>query len=113
MQSFPASLAQRRLWFSEQLSPDSAINNVTSSLRLQIPLNTEAFKLGLDAIVQRHDVLRTAIMAVGEQPMQILAPSLMVSLPMLDLRDLAKTEQEAEIRRLIIQETRQPFDVKQ
>ena len=61
---YPLSFAQQRLWFLDQLEPNSAIYNEASALRLSGPLDVEALQKALDAIVFRHEALRTTFTAV-------------------------------------------------
>ncbi|MBK4998717.1 amino acid adenylation domain-containing protein [Pseudomonas sp. S31] len=62
----PASYAQERQWFLWQLQPDSAAYHICSVLRLHGPLQTEALQASLDALVARHESLRTRF-SQGEQ----------------------------------------------
>ena len=59
----PLSHAQERLWFLAQLDPDSGAYNIAEAVRLQGPLDLEALQRSLDALVARHEVLRTTFPA--------------------------------------------------
>jgi hypothetical protein len=54
--SAPLSFAQERLWFLNQLEPESTAYNEPSALRLTGLLNVEALERSLYAIIQRHEV---------------------------------------------------------
>ncbi len=56
---FPATFAQQRLWFLEQLQPGSASYLIPWSLRITGNLNPEALRRSLNEIVHRHEILRT------------------------------------------------------
>ena len=60
----PLSFAQQRLWFLHQLAPHSAFYNVACAFRLYGLLNIAVLQRVLDAIVARHEVLRTTFPAV-------------------------------------------------
>ena len=110
---FPASLAQQRLWFLHQLEPQSTAYNIPACLRLNVALNVESLEQSLNALIQRHEVLRTTFVAVDGHPMQAITPSLKLSLPLVDLAGLPKTQREAEALRLATEEVRCPFDLVQ
>ncbi|WP_347900869.1 condensation domain-containing protein [Pseudomonas purpurea] len=59
MALYPASAAQKRLWYMTQLSPRSPFYNVTLAIRLGIALNQTAMKAALQDLVIRHEILRT------------------------------------------------------
>ncbi len=110
---FPASFNQQSLWFLDQLEPNSAIYNIPISLRLRIPLQVEVLEQSLNAVIQRHEVLRTTLIALGGQPMQAIAPELTVKLPLVDLCHLPEAEQEVEALRLATEEAQRPFNLAQ
>lgn len=107
--ALPLSFAQQRLWFLDQLQPGSPIYNITSALRLKGPLNVEVLQRSLNAVVQRHEVLRTTFQTVEGQPVQVIAPTLAVPLPLVDLQSLPPAEQDAQVLQLANQEAQQPF----
>ncbi len=61
---FPASFAQRRLWFLDQLEPDSPFYNIPAAIRLTGKLNIVALGQSLNEIVRRHQTLRTTFPAI-------------------------------------------------
>ena len=68
----PASFAQQRLWFLEQLEPGNAAYNLASAFRIRGILDIDALARALQTIVQRHDSLRTTFTAVDGQVMALL-----------------------------------------
>ena len=107
----PLSFAQQRLWFLEQLSPGTPVHNMSRLIRLSGALDVAALQRTLDAIVARHETLRTTIVATDGIPMQVVSAPSGVSLETTDLHTLAKQEREAEVRRLTSEEARRPFDL--
>src|SRR3990172_11306166 len=74
----PLSFAQQRLWFLDQIEPDSPLYNIPVAVRLSGALNIEALQKTLDAIVARHEVLRTTFVSVDGgpvRPVQVIAES--------------------------------------
>lgn len=87
---YPASLAQRRLWFLNQLQAPTAAYNVHVGLWLYGPLNVEALQRSLQEIVNRHETLRTSFALERRGLVQRVIRTYRVSLPMTDFADLAK-----------------------
>ena len=107
----PLSFAQQRLWFLDQLMQGSAAYNLFEGVRLTGPLDAAALQQSLNAIVERHEILRTTIQLQDGLPIQVVAPELALDLPLTDLRDLPEEQRQAEIRRLIAEESQKPFDL--
>lgn len=107
----PMSFAQERIWFLYQMGPDSPAYNITTAYRLVGSLNMAVLEQSLNQIVRRHAVLRTTFAAVDGGPVQIIAPALMLKLAVRDLQGIPEAEREAQVRQLVIQENRQPFDL--
>ncbi len=107
----PLSFAQQRLWFIDQLDPGNSVYNFPAAVRLKGPLNVVALKQSLDEIVRRHEALRTTFAIVDGRPVQIIALSLTLTLPIVDLRELPETEREAEVQRLATNEAQRTFDL--
>ncbi|OKH53429.1 non-ribosomal peptide synthetase [Calothrix sp. HK-06] len=105
---FGASFAQLRLWFFDQLVPGNAIYNVPTVIRLHGSLNQSALEFALNEIVRRHETLRTTFTILEEQLVQVIAPSLLISINTLEL---VTQESEAQAKYIITQEIERPFDL--
>ena len=70
--SAPLSFAQQRLWFLNQLEPDSTPYNMPKAIRIFGRLNVEALQKTLDIIVDRHEMLRTTFSLVEGSPVQVI-----------------------------------------
>jgi amino acid adenylation domain-containing protein/non-ribosomal peptide synthase protein (TIGR01720 family) len=114
---FRLSFAQQRLWFLNQYEPDSPEYNIPQGFRILGPLSAEILRRTLEAIVARHEALRTTFKAVDGVPMQLIAPRQLVELPLEDLSDrpelseLSKAERETVARRIAYEDARHPFDL--
>src|SRR6476469_4033934 len=106
---FPTSFAQQRLWFLNQLAPNNPFYNVGCALRLTGSLNLTALEETFNQLVRRHETLRTNFALVEGQPVQVVAPDLTLSLPIINLCHLS--EREAEAHRLAIQAAKRPFNL--
>lgn len=108
---FPASFGQQRLWFLDRLFPDSACYNVVNVLRLKGLLDLVALEKSFNEIVCRHEVLRTNFDTVDGKPVQLIAPNLKISIPLIDLQHLAA--REAATREEIAVFGQKPFNLEQ
>jgi amino acid adenylation domain-containing protein len=105
------SFAQQRLWLMSELDPGNPAYVMPGAARLTGPLNLPALERALNAIVDRHETLRTTFVLAGEQPQQIIQTDPRVALDVIDLRGLPADGREAEARRIAIRKSREPFDL--
>ncbi len=107
----PLSFAQQRLWFLDQLEPDSPLYNMPVALRLEGPLDAALLTLCLGETVRRHEVLRTSYAAPEGSPVQVIQPAAPFFLPLVDLAGLPEREREAQALTLAEEEAARPFDL--
>jgi amino acid adenylation domain-containing protein len=107
----PLSFAQQRFWFLERMGTAGAAYNMPMVHRLSGPLDVAALGVALDGLVARHEALRTTFRFRGGEPEQVVAPSLFIPLPLVDLSALPPDEREAEAARLGAEECVAPFDL--
>ena len=107
----PLSFAQERMWFLDQLEPGNPAYNRPVFLRLIGRLRAAALEESLNEIVRRHEALRTSFPAVEGRPFQSVAPTLTISIPVVDLSNLTEAEGKEEARGLATEEARRPFDL--
>ncbi|GCB20135.1 enniatin synthase [Aspergillus awamori] len=68
------SFAQRRLWFLDQLYPNSTWYLLPFAIRLRGHVNLSALEVALNAIVERHEPLRTTFKNNGGIEVQVVHP---------------------------------------
>jgi alpha-ketoglutarate-dependent taurine dioxygenase len=107
----PLSFAQQRLWFLDRMDNGGSSYNESLAVRLMGSLNYPALERSVNEIVRRHEVLRTTFPVCDGEPLQIIAPSLKVALPLIDLRTLEPVGRERKRDELIVEETAPPFDL--
>jgi amino acid adenylation domain-containing protein len=109
---FPASFAQRRLWFLDRLGSGSAYTIAhAGSFRLRGPLDVDALRRALAALVDRHESLRTTFREVEGEPMQVVAARGSVDLEVVHLTGTPEAEHEAKVERLARDAVERPFDL--
>lgn len=109
--SAPLSFTQQRFWFLDQLEPDLPLYHEWTAVRLRGPLNLAVLEQSINAIVRRHEALRTTFAVQDGEPVQIIAPVLTVPLPVINLQPLPAAARWDEAKRLAKTETQRPFDL--
>jgi amino acid adenylation domain-containing protein len=109
---FPVSFSQLREWILDQLEPGNPAYNIPGGLRVEGPLDLAVFTAAVNEIVCRHEALRTTFAAErSSEPVQVIAPALQVSVPLVDLQGLPEAVRTAESRRLTSLLQRLSFDL--
>ncbi|MFE4519447.1 amino acid adenylation domain-containing protein, partial [Kitasatospora sp. NPDC056783] len=81
----PLSHAQQRLWFLDRFEPGSTEYSSLSVLRLRGALDRAALAGALDALVERHEALRTTYAERDGRARQVVRPPEPVELPREDV----------------------------
>ena len=103
----PLSLPQQRLWFLHRLVPDTPAYHVPIAARLVGRLDVEALRRSVEAVVHRHEALRTTFdVEEGEPRQRVVAPEPFA----LPLDDLAGAT-DAELERAVARAATAPFDI--
>ncbi|MBO1055966.1 MAG: amino acid adenylation domain-containing protein [Dolichospermum sp. JUN01] len=105
------SFAQQRLWFLDQLQPNSSLYNIPLALRLAGFLEVAALEQSLEEIIYRHEALRTNFITINGQPTQIIQTVRNWQLSVIELQHLPRFEQETSAQELAITQAIQPFDL--
>jgi amino acid adenylation domain-containing protein len=122
--TFPASFAQRRLWFLDQLEPGSAVYNIPIALllegeSLEGELAEERLAAVFGELARRHETLRTTFVAGDDGPLQVVHPmhpmpsdiARPFALQTIDLSALGDEERRRELTRRVAEESLRPFDL--
>jgi amino acid adenylation domain-containing protein len=106
------SPAQQRLWLVDRLSGKGAAYNITAALRLRGALDADVLRATLDAIVARHEVLRTTYPQDDEgEPVACVQLPGPLAVPLHDLTGLAPAQQEAGVQAAQDAHARTVFDL--
>ena len=107
----PLSFAQERLWFLDRFEPGTAHFNLPGHVRLHGLLRIALLDHCLNAVVARHESLRTVFDDREGRPFQLVEAPRPVPMPVIDLAALAPAAREAEVRRAAGRESREGFDL--
>ncbi len=82
LQPAPLSHAQERLWFLYRFEPQSGAYNMPFAFRFTGPLDRPALQRALDALVRRHESLRTRFQWIDGAPRQLIEPASQAQAPL-------------------------------
>lgn len=105
------SPSQERLWFLDQLIPQSTVYHLPLLLRLTGKLDRKALEQALQEVVQRHEALRTCFRLRQGRPMQIIAPHSELVLVKNDLSSYPESQRILHLQTCIEAEMARPFDL--
>ncbi len=111
--ALPASFAQERMWFLDQLEPESPAYHLALAVGFAGRLEVAVLAGALSEVVRRHEALRTTFLAVSGRPLQQIAPAGPLGVPVVDLQALSEGDRGAVSRRLGEREARRPFELSQ
>jgi thioesterase domain-containing protein/acyl carrier protein len=108
---FPLSLAQQRLWFLDRLYPENPAYNVPIGLHLRGNLSRSALESSVEALIQRHETLRTNFETNAGRPVQVVSADSTIEISFVDLAGIPSSDRQLEVHRLGIEEARLPFNL--
>jgi aryl carrier-like protein len=107
----PASFAQQRLWFLDQLELGRASYSLPAAVTLVGRLDIPAVERALNEVVRRHEVLRTTLVDDGGIPRQVIASQLELPMAVHDLSHLHKDERDLHVENHLREAADRPFDL--
>ena len=110
-QSVPLSYSQQRMWFLWQMEPDSPAYNVGGMARLRGVLDVGRFEAALQALVMRHETLRTTFPSVDGVAYQKVSAQTGLRMDWQDFSALHATERQQRLQQLADQEAHTPFNL--
>jgi amino acid adenylation domain-containing protein len=103
---------QERIWLIHQFDEASPVYNVFFGARLRGRLDADAMERAVNAVIARHEPLRTTFEMSGERPVQIVHDAMPIVLGRADLSGVSADGREAELFRLVNAEVSVPLDIK-
>ncbi|HWJ51150.1 MAG TPA: amino acid adenylation domain-containing protein [Solirubrobacteraceae bacterium] len=105
------SNSQELLWLLSQVFDDGIAYNAPGAFHLEGTLDLEVLKRCFEALVERHEILRTTYTVIDGRPMQVIGSTAPVDLNVVDLRGQPSEEREAEAQKVLKDESRFAFDL--
>lgn len=103
-----ASYAQQRMWLLWQMNPSSGAYNLPGALRLRGPLNVIALESAFNALVMRHESLRTVFHQQGVHVQQQVLAEASVSIALHDMVAEGDLDEQA-LSQVIVEQSLKPF----
>jgi amino acid adenylation domain-containing protein len=110
-EKIPLSFAQERLWFLDQLEPNSATYNIPAAVRIEGKLQPTTLQRSISEIIRRHRVLRTNFVKQDGEAIQVIHPASDWQMTTIELQAVPANQQETEIQSLATTEAAKPFDL--
>jgi amino acid adenylation domain-containing protein len=107
----PLSFTQQRMWFLSQFEEEGAAYVFPVAYRLKGQLRVDALQSSLDAIVEKHEILRTTYPSTEGEPSQAIGPPEPLPLPVIEFGCSNASERVAKLQDVARQEVRRPFDL--
>src|SRR5205085_7993983 len=76
-----------------------------------VQLEAELLSQAINQIISRHEILRYRFELQDGQPIQVVAPSMALNVPVTDLGTLPRANRQTEALRLASEEAQRPFDL--
>ncbi|MEU6076193.1 condensation domain-containing protein [Micromonospora sp. NPDC047074] len=107
----PATIAQRQLWFLQQLEPTSTAYHILTVVRLTGELDLPALRGALTAVTDRHDLLRATFAMVDDEVVVRIGPSTPVPVPVVDLVATDAATRDERVRQELTRAHDELFDL--
>jgi amino acid adenylation domain-containing protein len=109
----PASFAQQRLWFIDRIDGHSRQYNMPALFDLRGRLDLAALQRAFDALVQRHEALRTHFREVDGAAVQVIAAHVPATIRHVDLQGLSPAGRSLEAEARLRAQAQADFDLAQ
>ncbi len=108
----PLSYSQQRLWFLDQLEPNSSVYNIARCKKVDGALDLALVERCFREIWRRHETLRTSFPIVDGEPIQSIASVESAPAPLwFDLSELDAEQRSVEKRGILLAESKHIFDL--
>ncbi|MCK5524147.1 MAG: acyltransferase domain-containing protein [Thiomargarita sp.] len=107
----PLTFSQQRMWYLNQHVPKDDVYIIPGIYKISGPLNIIAFKKSLEALIERHDALRTDFAIEDGHPVQVIHATGSLDLREENFLHLPANEREKEAIHQVSLELKKPFNL--
>ena len=108
----PLSFAEQRLWFLDQLLPNTSLYNIHLAFTLSGVLRLDIFERASNALIKRHESLRTLFPTIQGKAQQVIQQyQINIADCLVDLALLSQSDQKVHLKNLSIAEENTIFDL--
>ncbi|MEM7417080.1 MAG: amino acid adenylation domain-containing protein, partial [Gemmatimonadota bacterium] len=107
----PLSFSQERMWFMQELAPEATAYNVTSAFQIDGPLDQSRLVGALEALVVRHEALRSRVGLEDRRPRQTVLSESPPEIVVEDFRDLPEADRLEAVRVRAGEVVGRPYDL--
>ncbi len=108
-ENIPLSFAQQRMWFLYEIDQQNPSYNEVFAIRVKGSLNIEILQQSINALIQRHESLRTYFISVVGKPTQIISPKLNFNLNEINIKE----QEDTNLKDILSKEVEKTFDLSQ
>jgi amino acid adenylation domain-containing protein/non-ribosomal peptide synthase protein (TIGR01720 family) len=108
---FVLSFSQQRLWFLEQLKPETPDYNIPTAFRIIGNLDEKGLIVCLETLINRHESLRMKIESNNGKPRLLVQPFMELPYRLVDLRNCVQDERRNVAERILVGESQTPFQI--
>ncbi|MDA1656359.1 non-ribosomal peptide synthetase [Bacillus cereus group sp. TH150LC] len=109
---YPLTYQQKRLWYFNELEENKKNYNIPYSIMFDGQLSIPLLRQSIQQIVSNHESLRTHFIEIDGNPYQQVSPNLTVDIPVFDLTNLNRENQEHSINSYREQVANHIFDLR-
>ena len=110
-EQLPLSYSQSRLWFLQQFENLGGVYNIPNVIIFDHLVDTASMQQAIDALVQRHESLRTRFVEIDEQAVQQIDADMACLLRVKDIRHLDEGRQADVLRRAATEAALMTFEL--
>ena len=110
-ETYPLSYAQERMWFTSQISPDSAAYNIPLAMKIVGKIDENRLRNAFNGVVRKHEVLRANFFTENGSPVQQISPFEPVNIRVIPVMADSLGDQEGQLKNLVNEQAGTPISL--